>query len=212
MRFAPGAYRVAAVPAVLSVPSLLLSRVVAAVALLASVAVLLFYRDPERSPPAEGVVSPADGTVSVVREEGDRLRVGVFMNVTDVHVNRAPVAGEVRSVEHEPGGNWPAFSKASERNERRRYGIGRRGNDGGEDDAREDVAVVQIAGTLARRTHSYVVTGDDLERGERFGHIAFGSRVDVLLPPAYGRADLLVDERDRVRAGETVIAPAEPDG
>jgi len=184
----------------------------AAVGALVALCVVLFFRDPERTPAGEGVLAPADGRVTVVREEGDRLRVGVFMNVTDVHVNRAPVAGEVRSVEHEPGGNWPAFSKASERNERRRYGIGRRGNDGGEDDAREDVAVVQIAGTLARRTHSYVVTGDDLERGERFGHIAFGSRVDVLLPPAYGRADLLVDERDRVRAGETVIAPAEPDG
>jgi phosphatidylserine decarboxylase len=212
MEFAPGVRRWAALPVVVGVVGGFLYLPLAAVGLLVALGVVLFFRDPERTPAGEGVLAPADGRVTVVREEGDRLRVGVFMNVTDVHVNRAPVAGEVRSVEHEPGGNWPAFSKASERNERRRYGIGRRGNDGGEDDAREDVAVVQIAGTLARRTHSYVVTGDDLERGERFGHIAFGSRVDVLLPPAYGRADLLVDERDRVRAGETVIAPAEPDG
>jgi len=81
--------------------------------------VLWFHRDPDRSTPdAEGiVVAPADGTVSVVRKEGERLRVGVFMNVTDVHVNRAPLAGEVREVRHRPGANRPAFDKESDRNE-----------------------------------------------------------------------------------------------
>jgi phosphatidylserine decarboxylase len=115
------------------------------------------------------------------------------MNVTDVHVNRAPIGGEVRSVEHEPGGNWPAFSKASERNERRTITF-------------DDHRVVLVAGTLARRTHSYVESGDDVGGGERVGHIAFGSRVDVLLPPEVEHEDLRVDEGDRVRAGESVLA------
>jgi len=193
MRLAPGARRVAAVPSLLALALLAVSRVAALVALLAVVAVLAFYRDPDRTPDGPGVLSPADGRVTVVREEGDRLRVGVFMNVTDVHVNRAPMGGTVRTVEHEPGGHWPAFSKAAERNERRRYAVG-------------EYELVQIAGVVARRTTSYVQPGDELERGERLGHIAFGSRVDVLLPPDVGSGALRVAEGDAVRAGETVLA------
>jgi phosphatidylserine decarboxylase len=211
MDLAPGAYRWAAVPLVAGVAGGVVSLSVAGVAgspvppLVAGVGVLLaggvlaFFRDPDRSPDGEGVLAPADGTVSVVREEtGGRLRVGTFMNVTDVHVNRAPLAGEVVAVEHEPGGHWPAFTKAAERNERRRFHV--------EAADAADHEVVQIAGTLARRTHPYVETGDAVDRGERIGHIAFGSRVDVVLPPAYDGADLQVAEGDGVRAGETVLA------
>lgn len=158
--------------------------------------VVWFFRDPDRDPPAEGVLSPADGTVSVVREEGDRLRVGVFMNVWDVHVNRAPVAGEVRAVTHEPGLHRPAFTKDSDRNEKVHLDLAT---------ADGDLRVTLIAGAFARRIHPYVEGGDALGRGERVGHIAFGSRADVLLPPAVAESDLAVTEGDAVRAGETVI-------
>lgn len=193
MRFAPGAYRWTGLPLVVGGGVGLLYPPAAVAGLLLGAAALLFFRDPERTPPATGVVSPADGRISVVREEDGRLRVGVFMNVTDVHVNRAPKGGEVRAVEHEPGGHWPAFSKASERNERRRFTFA-------------DHEVILVAGTVARRTHSYVEPGDALARGERLGHISFGSRVDVLFPDEFERADLQVEEGDAVRAGESVLA------
>jgi phosphatidylserine decarboxylase len=154
---------------------------------------LLFHRDPERSPPEPGVVAPADGKVSVIREEDDRIRVGVFMNVTDVHVNRAPMAGTVEDVTHRPGANKPAFSKESDRNER-------------VDIAFEEYEVSLIAGWFARRIHPYVDAGDDLARGERIGHVSFGSRADVLLPAEVDHADLRVKRSDTVRAGETVLA------
>ena len=140
----------------------------------------------------------ATRTVSVVREEGDRLRVGVFMNVTDVHVNRAPADGVVEDVTHRPGAHRPAFSKDSDRNERVDVDCG-------------EYDLSLIAGAFARRITPYVEAGDRLERGQRVGHIAFGSRADVLLAPSIDRADLRVRTGQTVRAGETVIAepPAE---
>jgi phosphatidylserine decarboxylase len=154
--------------------------------------VLYFFRDPDRSPPEARVVAPADGRVSVLREEGDRVRVGVFMNVTDVHVTRAPADGEVVSVTHRPGANKPAFSKDSDRNERVDIDCG-------------DYELSLIAGWFARRIHPYVVEGDGLRRGERVGHIDFGSRADVLLPADVGLDEVAVAEGETVRAGETVL-------
>jgi phosphatidylserine decarboxylase len=154
--------------------------------------VLYFFRDPERSPPDARVVAPADGRVSVLREEGNRVRVGVFMNVTDVHVNRAPADGEVVSVTHRPGANRPAFAKDSDRNERVDIDCG-------------DYDLSLIAGWFARRIHPYVAEGDSLRQGERVGHIDFGSRADVVLPPEVGVEDVAVAEGDTVRAGETVL-------
>lgn len=193
MNVAPGAGRYAGAAAVLGLLALPLSPVATAVGVAVAAFVLWFHRDPERESPADGVVAPADGKVSVVREEGGRLRVGVFMNLHDVHVNRAPLGGEVESVEHTPGAHRPAFSKDSDRNERVRIDWG-------------DHAVVLIAGAFARRITPYVEAGDGPEGGERIGHISFGSRADVLLPPEVGREDLAVGEGDRVRAGETVLA------
>ncbi|MFC6726448.1 phosphatidylserine decarboxylase, partial [Halobium palmae] len=135
---------------------------------------------------------PADGTVSVVREENGRVRVGVFMNVDDVHVNRVPAPGTVRSVDHRPGAHRPAFSKESDRNERIDVDVG-------------EYEVSLIAGWFARRITPYVEAGDELERGDQLGHVAFGSRADVLLPEGVERADLLVSKGDTVRAGETVL-------
>ncbi|MDZ7687305.1 MAG: phosphatidylserine decarboxylase [Halobacteriales archaeon] len=118
------------------------------------------------------------------------------MNLHDVHVNRAPVSGEVIASEHHEGGHLPAFTKDSERNERVVTRI----------DGDEEFVVVQIAGAFARRITSYVEEGDAVERGERIGVIAFGSRVDVLFPPSYAPDDIAVEKGDRVRAGETVLA------
>lgn len=188
----PAAWRFALPLFALALPALLVPPLALALATL-GVAILLFFRDPERTPPATGIVSPADGTVSVVRTEGDRVRVGVFMNVTDVHVNRAPATGVVRSVEHRSGAHRPAFSKESERNERVDVDCG-------------NYEVSQIAGAFARRITPYVDEGDAVERGDRIGHIAFGSRADVLLPAEIDVADLRVEEGQTVRAGETVVA------
>ena len=191
--YAPGAWRYAAVPLALAVPAAALWPVGSLAALALAAAVLHFHRDPDRSPPATGVLAPADGRVSVVREEGDRVRVAVFMNVTDVHVNRAPLGGRVRSVEHEPGKHRPAFSKESDNNEKLHLRFA-------------DHEVTLIAGAFARRIHSYVEPGDRLARGERLGHISFGSRADVLLPAEYSLTDIGVERGDRVRAGETALA------
>ncbi len=190
---APGAWRLAGVPLVLAVVSALVSPPLAVGCLFAAVVTLWFHRDPRRSPPPSGVVAPADGRVSVIREEGDRVRVAVFMNVTDVHVNRAPDDGVVGAVEHSPGRHLPAFTKESERNERVRIDLG-------------DHELTLIAGAVARRIDPYVEGGETLARGDRIGHISFGSRADTLLSAAYSLDDVRVTAGQRVRAGETVIA------
>ena len=208
MQLAPGAWDYAAIPAALALVALVVFPPASLAALALAFATLAFFRDPERVP-GEGVardaaLAAADGTVSVIRTEEDdagreRVRVGVFMNVTDVHVNRAPLPGTVESVEHVPGGHLPAFTKAAERNERLHVDVEEAGGE-------SEYRVTQIAGTVARRCHAYVQPGDDLDRGERFGHIAFSSRVDVVLPPRYSLADVLVDEGDRSVAGRTLLA------
>ena len=197
MRFVPAGRRYAGVALAASPIAAVLATPLAGLGCLCLAAgILHFFRDPPRSPPASGAVSPADGRVSVVREEGDRLRVGVFMNVTDVHVNRAPVAGTVSDVEHTPGAHRPAFSKDSDRNERVHVRL---------DAADGETEVTLVAGAFARRIHPWVDAGDELDRGQRLGHIAFGSRADVLCPPTVDRSDLLVSKGDTVRAGETVL-------
>ena len=188
-------------PLVLSFPAFFVSPTASVACVLLGVAVLGFFRDPERTPPFAGVVSPADGKVSVIREEGPRLRVGVFMNVTNVHVNRAPLPGMVEEVEHVPGSYRPAFSKESDHNERVRIEVD--GPDGA-------YTVILIAGAFARRISPYVEPGDELQRGDRIGHIAFGSRADVLLPTAFDRGHLQVARGETVSAGESIIARAEP--
>ncbi len=155
-----------------------------------------FFRDPERTP-AEGgagaVISPADGVVCSVG-----TRVSVFMNIFDVHVNRAPVAARVAQVEYTPGRFFNAsLDKASEHNERCALLL--------ELDDGRTMKVVQIAGLVARRIVCRVREGARLAAGERFGMIRFGSRVDVYLP---GGMSPVVRVGDRVRAGETVIARA----
>jgi phosphatidylserine decarboxylase len=166
--------------------------------------VVQFFRDPARSFEAAGnaVISPADGRIVAVERardpylERDALKVSVFMNVFNVHSNRAPVDGEVREVRYFPGRFFnAAIDKASIENERNAMVI---------DTANGTrVTCVQIAGLIARRILCYAKPGDRVERGQRFGFIRFGSRVDVYLPlDAMPRASL----GDVVYAGQTVLA------
>ena len=189
------AWRLALIPGLLAAATLPFAPPIGVGLAALTVGILWFHRDPTRTPPGpdRAVVSPADGTVQVVREEGDRLRVGVFMNVTDVHVNRAPMAGTVRAVRHRPGANRPAFEKESDRNEQVVIDVG-------------EYELLIIAGWFARRIHPHVEAGDRLDRGDRVGHVSFGSRADLVLPATVDRGDLLVAEGDNVRAGETIIA------
>jgi phosphatidylserine decarboxylase len=164
---------------------------------------LWFFRDPEREAPHDErlVISPADGrVVAVVPEREDRYlnalatRVSIFMSPLDVHVNRSPVTGTVRQVQHTAGKFRAAFSdKSSLDNERNAVVLesgGRR------------FLMVQIAGALARRIVCHVGPGDRLERGQRFGMIMFGSRVDVFLPPG---VQPVVKKGERVRAGVSAL-------
>jgi len=166
-----------------------------------------FFRDPARVVPVgDGlVVSPADGRISQVAlalpppelEMGpeQRVRISIFMNVFDVHVNRAPVAGEIRRIVYRPGKFINAdLDKASEDNERNSLLL--RTSAG-------PVAVVQIAGVIARRIVCFVREGANVAAGERIGLIRFGSRVDVYLP---GGVRPLVCEGQTALAGETVLA------
>lgn len=160
-------------------------------------AVAIFFRDPNRTPPNTGIVAPADGRVSVLEEDGDRVRLGIFLNIHNVHVVRSPTNTTATDITHHPGGNLPAFYKNSGRNERLEFTF-------------TNLTVEMIAGVLIRRTHSYIDTTDTVSQGQRIGHIDFGSRVDVLLPEQYSQHDLTVNKWDRVRAGETIIAPDLP--
>ncbi|MDB1089254.1 phosphatidylserine decarboxylase [Streptomyces sp. ACA25] len=135
---------------------------------------LWFFRDPERELGQGRVISPADGVVqSIMPWEDGRTRVAIFMSPLNVHVNRAPVAGTVASVEHIPGGYVPAFNKESEHNERVVWRF---------DSELGDFEMIQIAGAVARRIVPYVPQGCKVEQGERIGLIRFGSRVDLYLP------------------------------
>ncbi|GAB3280214.1 phosphatidylserine decarboxylase [Actinocorallia lasiicapitis] len=150
-----------------------------------------FFRDPARE--GEGLLlSGADGVVQSIQEWPDgRTRVAVFMSPLDVHVNRAPIAGKIISVDHIAGGHVPAFNKDSDRNERV---VWKFATEIGE------LECVQIAGTVARRIVPYLEEGATVTQGERIGLIRFGSRFDVYLPQGIRPA---VTVGQKTRAGET---------
>ena len=170
--------------------------------------VLAFFRDPARRIPAEPgvVVAPADGTVTEIAEavEPQFLRapahkIGVFMSLVSVHVNRSPCAGLVEAVEHRPGRFLDARDPAaSAENESTAVVIGDAEGCGGR------ILVRQVAGVLARRIVCEAAVGDRLERGQRFGMIKFGSRAEVYVPVEAG-FDVAVKIGDRVKAGETIL-------
>ncbi len=167
-----------------------------------------FFRDPERVTPLRDglVIAPADGRVSAIETVAsppeldlageERVRVSIFMNVFDVHVNRAPVEGRIAALNYVPGKFVNAeLDKASEDNERQALTL--------EMDDETRIGVVQIAGLVARRIVKFVGPGDRLLAGQRFGLIRFGSRVDVYLPPGCA-AQVCIGQR--AVAGETVLA------
>lgn len=167
--------------------------------------VAYFFRDPKRVPLADEqlLMSPADGKVLEVREvedprfyEGPARKIAIFMSPMDVHVNRAPLSGIVEKVEYKPGKYLMAWEeKASDANERNAVFL--------QSDLGFKITCVQIAGFLARRIICDVKRGAVLKKGQRFGIIRFGSRVDVYLPLDL---QIRVQVGDRVRAGESVIA------
>lgn len=166
-----------------------------------------FFRDPERvTPTRKGlVISPADGRISAIMEvipppeldlpREKHIRISVFMNVFDVHVNRAPMEGKIARLAYVPGAFLNAeLDKASEDNERNSLVIST---------ANGRIGVVQIAGLVARRIVSFVREGQSIGAGERFGLIRFGSRLDVYLPEGMKS---LVSEGQTAIAGETILA------
>jgi phosphatidylserine decarboxylase len=165
---------------------------------LVAVFVIQFFRDPPRAVPTQpnAVLSPADGRIVKVEKvhdpmtERDALLISVFMNVFNVHSNRAPVDGTVERIQYSAGKFVNAdLDKASSENERNAMVV--RLADG------ERIAVVQVAGLIARRILCYAKVGQRLARGERYGFIRFGSRVDVYLP---------LSARPKVAVGDIVHA------
>lgn len=170
-----------------------------------------FFRDPERVPPSEPglIICPADGRMLPIVDavpplelglgESPRPRLSIFMNVFNVHVNRNPVSGTVIAKSYRPGKFVNAsFDKASIHNERMSLRLRPHGDDG-----TRDLAVVQIAGLVARRIVCDLTQGQGVRAGARFGIIRFGSRVDVYLPPG---AVPVAREGQIVTAGETILA------
>jgi phosphatidylserine decarboxylase len=171
---------------------------------LISLFIVQFFRDPPRKVPQQpgAILSPADGRVITIMSTRDpyagreALKISVFMNVFNVHSNRAPVDGTIERTEYVAGSFFNAdLDKASEHNERNALVI--RTTQGAL------VTCVQVAGLIARRVLCYVKQGDRLARGQRFGFIRFGSRVDVYLPPD-ARPQVAIGER--VSAASTVLA------
>jgi phosphatidylserine decarboxylase len=171
-----------------------------------------FFRDPERTPPPGEhlVISPADGVLLPVVEatppeelelgSEPRKRLSIFMNVFDVHVNRMPVSGEIIALSYRPGRFFNAsFDKASVHNERMAARLRRNGSL----DPAADLAVVQIAGLIARRIVCDLKVGDRVVKGARYGMIRFGSRLDVYLPLS---ARIVIKEGSVTKAGVTVLA------
>lgn len=165
---------------------------------------LQFFRDPPRyiPGPANAVSSPADGRIVAVERCEDpyagreALKISVFMNVFNVHSNRAAIAGKVKSVDYFPGSFVNAdLDKASIENERNAVVI--------ETANGVDVTLVQVAGLIARRILCYVKPGDSLEKGDRYGFIRFGSRVDVYLPVESVPKVVI---GDKVQASTTILA------
>lgn len=158
---------------------------------------LNFFRDPEREIPDGPVaVSPADGKVVLITEVSPgHTRLSIFLNVFDVHVNRTPVSGVIKSLKYREGkflvASHDAASTENEQNEFVVEGEGTR------------VVFSQITGLIARRIVSYKKQGDVVKKGERIGMMKFGSRMDVTFGPEW---EILVKKGDRVAAGSSVIA------
>jgi phosphatidylserine decarboxylase len=163
--------------------------------------VLYFFRDPQRTIPADpdAIVSPADGRVMEVVEEPlggtPGCRISVFLSIFDVHVNRTPVAGRISEIQYRKGQFYAAMrGRASEENEQNVIHVS---------SERGEVVFKQIAGWIARRILCWKAVGDSVTRGERVGMIRFGSRVDIWMPD---RVEILVRRGQRVAGGSSILA------
>ncbi len=208
----PEGIRFVAIFAAITVVLWLISDFLGLVGLGLTVWCYYFFRDPERVPPKRDdlVLSPADGIVSIIEPavppaelgmpDESLTRVSIFMSVFNCHVNRVPVSGEITEIAYHPGKFFNAsLDKASAENERNSLRICL-------DDGRE-LAVVQIAGLVARRIVCFVEPGARMAAGDRFGLIRFGSRLDVYLPHG---TEPLVSVGQTMIAGETVLADLTP--
>ena len=166
--------------------------------------ITFFFRDPRREVPQGKniVISPADGKIVAIKDihENDYLKqdvkqISIFLSIFDVHVNRVPVSGKIESIKYNPGKfHIAALPKASLENEHTAMIIS---------DGNTKILVKQIAGFIARRIVCNVKPGDVIKKGERYGLICFGSRVDIFLPPD---AEIKVKMGDKVKGGINIIA------
>ena len=158
--------------------------------------VMLFFRDPDRKIPAgeKLILSPADGRVIKIDNLDGRPSISIFLSIFNVHVNRAPVSGKVKSLQFRPGKFYSAFKdRAMKENQKNEIEF---------ETPSGIVKMCQVTGSIARRAIFYNEVGDDLEAGQRVGLIRFGSRVDLLLPPG---SDIEIRLKQRVVGGKTVI-------
>jgi len=180
----------------------------AGIGMLATFFICYFFRDPDRITPAmdTAVISPADGRIvqaGIVSTNpfipGDCYKIGIFMSVFNVHVNRIPFSGVIKSISYQPGRFHPADKDAaSAQNEYNAVVL--------ETDQNQKICFVQIAGLIARRIICGIREGESVIRGQRFGMICFGSRVDVYLPP---NAKVQISIGDKVAAGYSILGVIE---
>ena len=204
----PEGWRFAAIFFTISILALMLWTPLATLGFMATLFTLWFFRDPERNTPQDPnlIISSADGKVCLIDEacppeeismDAQKMkRICVFMNVFNVHVNRSPVPGAVEDIVYKKGQFLNAsLDKASEKNERSSLVIN--------SDEGVKIIVVQIAGLIARRILGFISVDHNLDQGERFGLIRFGSRVDIYMP-----LDAITQCKvgDKVTAGESVLA------
>ena len=203
----PEGYRFVAIAAVITFVLLLINNYLGLIALLITIWVYYFFRDPERFPIKDEnyLISPADGKITQITEingpaelglENKKFtKVSIFMNVFNCHVNRVSTSGKISQIYYKPGKYINAsFDKASEENERNYIKI--------QNSVGENVILVQIAGLIARRIVCDAKEGDEIKQGERFGIIRFGSRVDLY----FENYQLLVKQNQKTIGGETLIA------
>ena len=159
-----------------------------------TILLMIFFRDFERTIPENGLVSPADGIVDIIENRDNKTRISIFMNIHNCHVNRAPIDGTIKKIEYFPGRFYPAYSRKSNRNERKKITL---------ETEIGEIQIIQIAGLFARRIITYIQENQKLQRGERFGMIRFGSRVELILPS--NKISILVEKKSKVYAGVTII-------
>ena len=204
----PEGWKFAFIFFVISLLALLIYAPVSIIGFLLTLFTLWFFRDPSRNTPVDSnlIISSADGKVCLIDEacpptevsmkQEKMKRVCVFMNVFNVHVNRSPVAGVIKDIVYKEGQFLNAsLDKASEKNERSSLIIN--------SEHGADIVVVQIAGLIARRILGFVSKHQNLNQGERFGLIRFGSRVDIYMPLD---STVKCSVGDKVVAGESVLA------